>query len=430
VDTVYQLVGVGIGPFNLSLAALLDQVAGASGLFLEQKPGFDWHSELLFSDSDMQTCYLKDLVTPIDPTNPYSFLNYLVESKLFYHFMNTSRRVISRREFEVYCKWVVAKITSRREEARIDLKFNSCVRAVDFDGRNFVIRTDREEYKGSHICLATGPTPLIPDCMTDFIGDDVFHAKSKHLQKFNASNKDLVIVGGGQTGIEVFRNALAGKWGPARSIKLYTARKNLEPLDETAFTNDYFLPSYVQQFLGLSSNRKEEIVASQKLASDGNTPAYLADLYTDLYQRKLIDGDRRPLEIFACRRLALGQRVGSQYRLTFNDEFSGGLEEVAADAVILCTGFRNKIPKVIEPLLPRIPLDSKERFLFKDSFAIHWDGPSDHKIYALNLSRHHHGIVEPQTSLMAWRSASVINDLLETQVYPTHSHPGFVRYSR
>src|SRR4051794_39461687 len=98
-EKYYNLIGIGVGPFNLSLAALLEKVDGITNLFFDQRDHFGWHPEVMFSDSYMQTSYLKDLVTPVDPTNPFSFLNYLVENGLFYAFMNTGRRIVSRREF-------------------------------------------------------------------------------------------------------------------------------------------------------------------------------------------------------------------------------------------------------------------------------------------------------------------------------------------
>src|SRR5262245_3252270 len=121
----FQLLGIGIGPFNLSLAALLTKVPAVSNLFFEQKSGFEWHSELMLPDSVIQTCYLKDLVTPADPTSPYSFLNYLVENGLFYAFLHSDRRVITRREFELYCQWVSRRLGDR-------LRFGEGVVGVEF----------------------------------------------------------------------------------------------------------------------------------------------------------------------------------------------------------------------------------------------------------------------------------------------------------
>ncbi len=43
-EQVYDVVGVGLGPFNLGLAALADgEDTEGDALFLEQKPEFEWH---------------------------------------------------------------------------------------------------------------------------------------------------------------------------------------------------------------------------------------------------------------------------------------------------------------------------------------------------------------------------------------------------
>ncbi len=418
----FDLIGIGIGPFNLSLAALLEKVPNVRARFFDRKPEFDWHPELMFSDSTMQTTYLKDLVTPVDPTNPFSFLNYLVENRLFYQFIHTQRLSISRREFEQYCQWVSRKLAHK-------LKFNCEVRGVRFAGDEFIVETADGEHRSTNICVATGLVPRIPDFAKSFLGPDFMHAKSPGLMDLNFEGKSVAIIGGGQTGIEIFRNALLGKWGRAREIQIITRRRNLEPLDETAFTNEYFTPNYVNRFWGLKPEKKAEIVAGQKLASDGNTPSYLLDLYRDLYRLKYVERDQRNLRILACRKLVDVAREGNGYRLKLENTFRECQEELKADVVILSTGFETAIPKALEPLLPRIQLDQEGRFQFEKSYAIKWDGPESNRIYAMNFSRHNHGIIDPQTSLMAWRSAVIINDLTRSEFYATNEiYPNFVEY--
>jgi lysine N6-hydroxylase len=85
---------------------------------------------------------------------------------------------------------------------------------------------------------------------------------------------------------------------------------------------------------------------------------------------------------------------------------------------------------VLEPLFSRLNLDKKKRFVFNKNYSLKWDGPSENKIYALNFSRHNHGIVDPQTSLMAWRSGQVVNDVMGRNVYQTESQaPCFLNYT-
>ncbi len=417
-----DLIGIGIGPFNLSLAALLDKLPSRNALFFDRKRGFEWHPEVMFDDSYMQTNYLKDLVTPVDPTSPYSFLNYIVSKGLFHPFLNTGRSVVSRREFEQYCQWVCEKLGEK-------LRFSDAVEAVRFEEGRFHVETTSGEYLANNLCVATGLVPRIPACATDAMGPRVFHAKSPDLKDLDLRGRRVAIVGGGQTGIEVFRNAYHGKWGAASEVRLFTRRQNLEPLDESAFTNEIFTPNYLERFWDLPADKKATIVASQKLASDGNTPDYLSSLYNELYRRKFVDGDSREIRILACRKLTELRSDGGLCRLSFENSFTGGTEEAQADVVILCTGFRSAIPKALDALRPLLRLDADDRFQFHKSYAVKWDGPAENRIYALNFSRHLHGIIDPQTSLMAWRSGVVVNDLVGERVYRTDQpHANFVEH--
>jgi lysine N6-hydroxylase len=63
-----DLLGIGIGPFNLALAALLDPVTGVRAEFCEQAATFGWHSGLLLDGASTQVPFLADLVTLVDPT--------------------------------------------------------------------------------------------------------------------------------------------------------------------------------------------------------------------------------------------------------------------------------------------------------------------------------------------------------------------------
>jgi lysine N6-hydroxylase len=417
-----NLAGVGLGPFNLSLASLL-QKSALTHHFFEKKEGFGWHPEMMFDDSYMQTSFLKDLVTPVDPTSPYSFVNYLVENALFYSFMNTGRTVASRREFEMYFQWVASKLEGK-------LSFGTGVQAVEKHGSHFRLFTDKGEYTADHLCVATGLSARVPAAATDFIGPKLFHAKSGGMKDLKVEGLRVVVVGGGQTGLEIFRNTMLGRWGRPASVHLATIRQNLEPLDESAFTNEYFTPPYVDEFWGLPEAKKEAIVRSQKLASDGNTPGYIQDVYKDLYWMKHVKKDPLEVRILAQRRLTGVRKAGGEYTLTFRNSFLDQDQELKADLVILATGFSNDIPRFLDPIRGELDLDEQGRFRFEKSFAVKWSGAPRNRIYALNFSRHSHGISEPQTSLMSWRSASIINDLSPEPIYlRTPSVPNFIEYT-
>ena len=57
-NEMFDLIGVGLGPFNLGLAALLDPVTEVKAVFFEQKPHFDWHPGLLMEGTTLQVPFL------------------------------------------------------------------------------------------------------------------------------------------------------------------------------------------------------------------------------------------------------------------------------------------------------------------------------------------------------------------------------------
>ena len=103
---------------------------------------------------------------------------------------------------------------------------------------------------------------------------------------------------------------------------------------------------------------------------------------------------------------------GGAYRLIVRNDFDGGIEVVHADAIVLATGYRFTLPDTFAPLRDRLATDRKGRMVLGDDYALAWGGPRQSRIFALNAGRHSHGIADSQLSLMAWRSATIVNALL------------------
>ncbi len=57
-----DLVGIGIGPFNLSLAALADPLTDLDAVFYDRRPAFHWHPGLLIDGPRVQVPFLAALV--------------------------------------------------------------------------------------------------------------------------------------------------------------------------------------------------------------------------------------------------------------------------------------------------------------------------------------------------------------------------------
>ena len=78
-----DIIGIGFGPANLSLAIALRDAMGdgpprPSLRFIERQERFGWHRAMMLPGADMQISFVKDLVSLRDPTSPFSFLNYVL----------------------------------------------------------------------------------------------------------------------------------------------------------------------------------------------------------------------------------------------------------------------------------------------------------------------------------------------------------------
>lgn len=408
-----DLAGIGVGPFNLSIAALLasHRQPGINSAFFDAKPQFDWHPGMLLPGVRLQTSFLKDLVTGVAPQSPYSFLQFLVSHGRFYQFLAAELPAISRAEYGQYLAWVAGQLDN--------LHFGQELAALDFDGRHFQLhfKAGGPPVAARNICLGTGKPPHIPPCCQPFLGDNCFHAIGIARRQLDVRGKRVVVLGGGQSGAEVFEALLDGHWGQAKALHWVSRRSNFAPLDETPFANEVFTPQYMAAFFDLPDATKARTLADQKLASDGISPDSLKALYQKLYEGKVL-GQLPPLSLRPGRHLQ-AMHQGQGYRLVLENQLDGKTEELEADLVILATGFNQALPAYLAPLQHKLVLDAQGQLSLDRHFQARWTGPEANRIYAVNAGRFSHGIAEPQMSLMCWRSASIINHLAGQPLFAT-----------
>lgn len=410
-------IGIGVGPFNLSLAALLAPT-GYKAHFFDKSPAFQWHPGFLFPEATIQVSYLKDLVTLVDPTSPYSFLSFLRAQKRLYRFINRSAPRISRMEFNQYLQWVSQRLTS--------VEFGAEVRQVSIAGATFAVRLDGRTFVTANLVLGTGLVPNIPAWARPYLGAEVFHSIDYLDHPFDVTGKAVAVVGGGQSGAEVVWHLLRDTARLPAELIWVTSRPNFLPLDESPFTNELFNPAYSDYFFGLSAEQRNVLLAEQKLASDGISPSLLERIYDRLYDLEFLESpatDLRKgkesrnrtvrlmpgLEVVDIRRGSPGCDIGLRSRW-------GASQRVRAEVVVLGTGFVYELPAAMGPLADRLRWD-RDGFPVRDDFSIEWDGPPGLRIYAQDAARHMRGVADPNLSLMAWRSAIIANSLLGRKVY-------------
>lgn len=406
--THFDLFGVGIGPFNLSIAALCQGIGSLNAGFADAHKSMTWHPGLLLSEARMQTSPLKDMVTAVEPTNPLSFLSYLVSKRKIYAYMAAQMDTISRIEFADYLAWVAGKVDN--------LMFDNPVDTIEFAGDKFLIHSQRGLFSSQHICLGTGKVPHLPECVKTHMGDSCIHASRLALQPRDYRGKTVAVVGGGQTGADVFLNLLQRQWGEPTRVIWISRRPNFQALDEGVFTDQYFTPGYGEVFYGLNEGVKRQEVRHQKLSSDGITKACLNAIYQHLYQERFIKAQGKGAGEQWClrphRTLTDVKRTGERFSLILSNGITRQDEHLDVDEMILCTGYESRVPEYLEPIKHLLDIDQDGQFNLNREFSVAWSGPQTNKVYAVNAGIHSHGILEPQLSLAAWRSATIINDVL------------------
>lgn len=397
-----DLAGIGIGPFNLSLAAQLDSIDGPEVRFFDRRSWFDWHPGMMLPGVELQTSFLKDLVTATNPTSPWSFVAYLVAHKRFYEFLNADFEAVPRREFARYLAWVAENLPT--------LRFGREVREVGFDGEVFTLSFDDGQQSARNLSVGVGLVPYTPAWAEPVLGSRVFHSCEATHRLSSTQGRCITVVGGGQSGAEIVLHLLSGAPADAE-ITWISRRPNFQPLDDTPFTNELFTPDYMERFHALAEPRRRTAVARQKLAGDGISDSTLRAIYRRLYEIRHLSPDGPRVNLLPHREVLDLAQEGEETRLVMRNGFDGGIEMVNTDTLVLATGYGFDLPQCLSPLKTRLTLDESGLPRLRADFSALWDGPADRRIFALNAGRFSHGIAEPQLSLMAWRSAVIANAL-------------------
>ncbi|GAA0947879.1 lysine N(6)-hydroxylase/L-ornithine N(5)-oxygenase family protein [Virgisporangium aurantiacum] len=403
-----DLAGVGAGPANLCVAALADGLPGVRCRFFDRQPVQRWHPGLMLPGSVLQVSHLKDLVTMVDPTSPYTFLNFLARTGRLYRFASLPRQVITRREYESYLRWVAGTLPQ--------VRFGCAVEEVTFTGDAFRLATARGPYTATHLSVGTGPVPRVPEPVAGMLGPTLLHsADFGYLPATSVRGRRVAVVGGGQSGAEVVEHllGLAGDAAP-RELTWVNRRHGFQPLDDSPFTNEWFHPDYVRYFHGLAPARRKELLGAQQLASDGISADLLERVYRRMYENDFVDEHRVPCAVLPGRELHRVASTVDGWRLDLAQCDTGAPETLRADTVVLATGYEFRLPEFLRPLADRIPVASDGQLALDADYSVPWDGPAGNKLFFLNAGRHSHGIADPNLSLASWRAATVLSSIADT----------------
>ncbi|MER5769988.1 lysine N(6)-hydroxylase/L-ornithine N(5)-oxygenase family protein [Streptomyces sp. NPDC001985] len=412
-----DFLGIGLGPFNLGLAALTEPLDGLNGLFLESKPDFEWHSGMFLDGAHLQTPFLSDLVTLADPTSPYSFLSYLKESGRLYAFYIRENFYPLRTEYNDYCRWAAARLGS--------IRFGTTVTRVDHDGELYRVRTAAgETFRARRLVLGTGTPPYIPEPCRD-LGGDLLHT-SRYLEHREAlrRKKSITIVGSGQSAAEIYQDLLSGIDTHGYRLNWVTRSPRFFPLEYTKLTLEMTSPEYIDYFHALPERTRYRLEAQQKGLFKGIDGDLVNAIFDLLYQKNL-DGPV-PTRLLTNSRLNGARYENGTYTLSLCQEEQGKEYELHTEGLILATGYRYTVPAFLEPVHDRLRFDGRGRFDIARNYSIDTTG---REVFLQNSGVHTHSITSPDLGMGAYRNAYIIGELLGYQPYPVEKSIAFQEFA-
>ena len=404
----FHAIGIGAGPANLSLAALFQSSSDERIALFDKAPGSNWHSALLHPGVRMQTSWIKDLVSLVDPTHKLSFLNYLVTQGRLFAMMNSQFDVIPRREYMRYLAWAAGQID--------DIHYDCPIDEVTFvEGEGFyAVSGGRAVAQSEHLVIGVGTRPSVPAGLAGLPEDRAFIADllALHLPAMSVDKTaPVAVVGGGQTGVEAVLRLL----GSGFSNILWLGRRQwFQTIDDSPAANDIYRPAHQQFLQGLTRSTRKRLIEDANGTGDALTPGALRTLYQANYDGMLELG-RFPVTLLPGRDVTEGALDSDE--LVLQCATPEKLEEHRVRYAVIAVGRQSAPVPFSAELRERIDVDADGDIVIDDDYSVRWKGMNGHRIYAMNRARFSHGIPDANLTLLPVRAALVINSMLGREVF-------------
>ncbi|MEP7762645.1 SidA/IucD/PvdA family monooxygenase [Sanguibacter sp. 25GB23B1] len=433
----YDVVGIGIGPFNLGLAALSAPLAELDAVFLDSADGFSWHPGMMIEGATIQVPFLADLVTMADPTSRYSFLSYLKASGRLYPFYIRESFYPLREEYDAYCRWVAEHLDT--------LRWGRTVVDLEVDGDTYVVRAVRsdtgeeETYRARHVVLGTGTSPVVPPALRDVPGLAVHSSEYLPQRDLLRAARSVTVVGSGQSAAEIYRDLLETVGEQPARLDWVTRSPRFFPMEYTKLTLEMTSPEYTDHFHSLPLETRQRLGREQRSLYKGISAALVDDIYDTLYRKSV----RGPVpstlltdtEVLGARWDAATEEITLRLRHGQLDE----AHEHTTHALVLATGYAARVPDFVLGAREHLAWDDLGRFAVARDYTIDVAevardaiGPDARsargRVFVQNAEEHTHGLTAPDLGFGPWRNSSILATITGREVYPMERRIAFQEF--
>jgi lysine N6-hydroxylase len=422
----YDLLGIGLGPFNLGLAALCHDIPWLSTAFIEQKDDFDWHPGLLLPGARLQVPFYADLVTLVRPQSKFSWFSFLQAKQRLFRFGVLDNPFPLRREYNEYGKWVAGQLQG--------LWFGHRVVGVEYeddkaryDVRVLDVKTGQHKtFHAKHLVVGIGSEPYWPDCAAHLRKNQetpvIFHAADYLYHKSDLQDKKrITIIGSGQSAAEIFQDTLTGS--ADQSLSWFTRSPRFFPMETSPAAFELSSPDYREHFYRLPEAIKEFILAGQNALYKGINPGLLSSIYERLYERLLDNPADRTALYPNCELMKINIHL-PEITCTFRHSDTQEIFQHITDALILATGYKEKPPIFLSSIKERIHYLPNGKYAVSRNYSV----TDDHSIFVQNADLHSHGFASADLSFGPYRNAVILNTILDYPHFLLEEGTSFQRF--
>ncbi|MER7376213.1 lysine N(6)-hydroxylase/L-ornithine N(5)-oxygenase family protein [Streptomyces lanatus] len=412
----YDVVGIGFGPSNLSLAIALEEgPEPVTARFFERQPSLRWHQGMLMPSAKMQVSFLKDLATFRNPTSAFSFVAYLHDTGRLAQFVNNCDFFPTRREFHSYLEWAESKVRHRvsygTEVSAIEPVTDPGTGAVD---RLRVVLRDEagtRQVEARNVVVSTGLVPRMPVGLER--DEHVWHS-SAFLHNFRAWKKGglkrVAVVGAGQSAAEIVR--FLYDTVPDATVHAILPSYGYAIADNTPFANEVFDPAAVDDFYRGTQRAKDAIWRYHK-----NTNYSVVDdeVIRDLYRRASDDETegRQRLRFARLSRVVDAKRVAQHTRVTVHSLIDDDTYDLDVDVLVCATGYDPMDPAgILTGLEGRLSQDDDGRYRIARDYRLLGADDLTCGIYLQGGAEHTHGLSSSLLSNIAVRSGEIAHSIV------------------
>lgn len=409
---IHDLVGIGVGPFNLGLACLADPIDDLDAVFLEARDSFSWHPGMLLDDATLQVPFLADLVTLADPTSPYSYLNFLKDVGRLYSFYIRESFFPLRREYDDYCRWVAQRLTS--------IRWGQPVTRVEHDGEAYLVTSATgETWRGRRLVLGTGTSPRLP---FDVDGPALHSADYLARKAELLGTGSITVVGSGQSAAEIYADLLAEQETHGFDLTWLTRSPRFFPMEYTKLTLEMTSPEWSSYFQALPASTRARVQVGQQALSKGISSDTINAIFDELYRREALGGVDTTL--LTATEVRAAQWDGERYSLDLHHTEQDVSGRMTTESLVLATGYQARVPEFLSPIRDRLRLDEQGRYAASSTFAV----SDTDDVFVQNGEEHTHGFVAPDLGMGALRNSVILARVLGREAYRIEKRIAFQEF--